>query len=104
MSDEGRKRVRPTFQIGLRTWLIVVTVVTGVVGWQSRRAVLTPKNVASLAEVATLDEDVWQVAWSPRRDRIALLGWNTSAVVRDAMSLKPIETIGAGKKLIHFAF
>ncbi|MDB5352002.1 MAG: translocation protein TolB [Planctomycetota bacterium] len=93
---------RPMFQFSLRTWLVLVTVVAGVVGWQSRRAVLTPKNIASLTEVATLDEDVWQIAWSPERDRLALLGWEKSAEIRDVLSLRKIDSIG--KKLVYFAF
>jgi WD40 repeat protein len=107
MSDpepSGTRPGRPMFQISLRAWLVLMTIVAGVVGWQSRSAVLTPTNVASLGEVATLDEDVWEIAWSPERDRMALLGWEKPAEIRDALSLKTIETIGAGKKLIHFAF
>lgn len=95
---------RPRFRISLRAWLVLMTGVTVLVAWQSRRVPLTPKNVARMGEVATLDEDVWEIAWSPERDRMALLGWEKPAVIRDALSLKEIETIGAGQKLIHFAF
>jgi WD40 repeat protein len=35
---------------------------------------------------------------------MALVGWEKSAEIRDALSLRTIETIGAGQKLIHFAF
>ncbi len=65
MSVNDPARARPgrrMFQISLRAWLVLVTVVAAVVGWQSRRAVLTPGNVSSLGEVATLDEDVWEIA------------------------------------------
>jgi WD40 repeat protein len=95
---------RSMFQLSLRTWLVLVTIAASVVGWQSRHAVLTPKNVASLSEVATLNDDVWEIAWSPERDRMAVLGWEKPAEIRDALSLKKIETVGKGQKLIHFAF
>lgn len=99
---EPTRSRRPMFQVSMRTWFLLVTVVTVVVGWQSRRAVLTPGNLASMAEVATLDEDIWEIAWSPERDRMALLGWEQSAEIRDALSLRKLDTIG--DKLIHFAF
>ncbi len=35
---------------------------------------------------------------------MALLGWEKPAEIRDALSLRRTETIGAGEKLIHFAF
>ena len=90
------------FQLSLRAWLIVLPIIAGVVGWQSRHAVLTPRNVASLNEVATLDEDIWEIAWSPERDRMAVLGWEKPAEIRDALTLEKIDTLG--EKLIHFAF
>jgi WD40 repeat protein len=88
----------------LRTWLVVIAIVTCLVAWQSRRSRLTPTNVANLREVASLDEDIWEIAWSPQRDRMALLSWEKPAVVRDVLSLETIESIGEGQKLIHFAF
>ena len=95
---------RAMFRISLRTWLVVIAIVTCLVAWQSRRSSLTPANVSSLSVVASLDEDIREIAWSPERDRMALLGWEKPAVVRDVLSLKTIETIGEGQKLIHFAF
>ena len=95
---------RPTFRISLRMWLVAMAIVTCLVAWQSRRSVLTPTNVSNMSEVASLDEDIHEIAWSPERDRMALLGWEKPAVIRDVLSLKTIETIGEGQKLIHFAF
>ena len=95
---------RAMFRIRLRTWLVVIAIVTCLVAWQSRRSSLTPTNVSGLSVVASLDEDIWEIAWSPERDRMALLSWEKPAVVRDCLSLETIETIGEGQKLIHFAF
>lgn len=99
-----RKPRRSPLQLSMRTWLIVITVAAVIIGWQSRSKPLRPTNVAELTEVANLDKDVWEIAWSPERDRMALLSWETAAEIRDAMSFREIETIGEGKKLIHFAF
>jgi WD40 repeat protein len=105
MSDTNpppKKPARSPFRISLRTWLIAMTIASVLVGWHSRRAPLTPRNLASLSEVATLDRDVWEIAWSPDRDRMAVLGWEQPAEIRDALSLRKTEAIG--EKLIHFAF
>ena len=106
MSEPNRATglLRPAmFRIRLKTWLLVIAIITCLVAWQSRRSFLTPTNVSNLSVVASIDEDIWEIAWSPERDRMALLGWEKSAVVRDVLSLQRIETIGEGQKLIHFA-
>jgi WD40 repeat protein len=69
------------------------------------RAVITPHNVARLAPIATLaKDDIWRIAWSPARDRMGLVGWEAPVEVRGVVSLALHDTIGAGKKIIHFAF
>ena len=69
------------------------------------RAVITPHNVASLVPIARLDkDDIWRIAWSPARDRMGLVGWEAPVEVRGVVSLALHETIGEGKKIIHFAF
>ena len=102
--NSARVPRRPRFQISLRLWLAAMTIVSCLVAWQSRRSFLTPANVSHLREVASLDDDIWEIAWSPKRDRMALLAWEKPVVVRDVLSLESIETIGEGQKLIHFAF
>ena len=95
---------RPSFRISLRVWLVTMAIVTCLVAWQSRHSLLTPANVSHLSEVASIDEDIKEIAWSPERDRMALVAWGKPVVIRDALSLEVIETIGEGQKLIHFAF
>jgi WD40 repeat protein len=95
---------RSIFRISMRMWLMAIAIITCLIAWQSRHSVLSPTNVTCLTEVASLDQDIWEIAWSPERDRMALLSFEKPAVVRDALSLKTIETIGEGQKLIHFAF
>lgn len=106
MSETERAtRSRPlTVQIGLRAAIVLVGLAAIVLAWQSQRQVVTPGNVAKLSRVGTLHKDIYEVAWSPERDRVALLGWEEPVEIRDAISFRPLETIGAGRKLIHFAF
>ncbi len=103
-ADATREPRRPIFRMSLRSWLLVMTIVTCLVAWQCRRYTLSPANVSMLGEVASLDEDIHEIVWSPQRDRMALLGWGKPAVIRDVLSLETIEIIGEGQKLIHFAF
>lgn len=95
----------PTLRLSLRTWIIVVGVVGVVVGTQFRRATLSPTNVGNLRRVAVLiHRKLWKIAWSPERDRIAVIGWETPVEIRDSFSLAKIETLCPGKKVIGFAF
>jgi WD40 repeat protein len=105
MSDPSTDvRRRRRFRMSMRMSLVAIAIVTCLIAWLSRHSVLSPMNLSSLSEVASLDEDVWEIAWSPERDRMALVSWEKPAVVRDTLTLKTIETIGEGQKLIHFAF
>jgi WD40 repeat protein len=86
-------------------WILLVGVVGVLVGIQSRREFISTKNIASLAPVAHLAKnDIWRIAWSANRERMAVVGWEKPVEVRDSVSLKLLESIGDGKKIIHFAF
>jgi WD40 repeat protein len=103
----ARRRIaswlRPRFS--LRMLILLVAVAALVFASQYRRAKITPKNLAKLTPVATLDKsDIWRIAWSQKRDRMGVVGWEAPVEVRDAVSLNLLETIGEGKKLIEFAF
>ena len=92
-------------RLSLRTWMLVVGLVGIIVGTQYRRESITPSNVKDLAPVARLDkDDIWRIAWSRDRDRMGVVGWEKPVEVRDAISLKLLETIGEGKKIVQFAF
>jgi WD40 repeat protein len=92
-------------RLSLRMWMLVVGLVGVVIGTQYRREFISPSNVASLTTVAQLPKnDIWRIAWSRNRDRMGVVGWETPVEVRDAVSLKLLETIGDGQKIIHFAF
>ncbi len=93
------------FRLSFRMWMLVIGAVGVLVGTQYRRESISPRNVASLAAVAKLDKnDIYRIAWSRKRDRMGVIGWQTPVEVRDAVSLRLVETIGDQKKIIHFAF
>src|SRR5262245_39605644 len=92
-------------RLSLRMWMLVVGLVGVVVSTQFRREFISPRNVGSLVPVGKLTkDDVWRIAWSQNRDRMGVVGWEAPVEVRDAVSLALLETIGDGKKIIHFAF
>src|SRR5262245_39028335 len=92
-------------RLSLRMWMLVVGLVGVFVSTQFRREFISPRNVGSLVTVGKLTKNnIWRIAWSQNRDRMGVVGWETPVEVRDAVSLKLLETIGDGKKIIHFAF
>ena len=92
-------------RLSLRAWILVVGLVGIIVGTQYRRESITPANVKNLSTVARLDkDDIWRIAWSRDRDRMGVVGWEKPVEVRDALSLKLLQTIGDGKKIVQFAF
>jgi WD40 repeat protein len=85
--------------------MVLVALVGAIIAFTYRRVTITPGNVLSLAPVATMpSKDIWRIVWSPERNRMGVLGFGTPVEVRDAVSLALLETIGEGKKIIHFAF
>ncbi len=101
----GRRPTRFRLHISLRVLMVLVALVGAIFAVTYRRTAITPRNVVSLAPIARLDKnDIWQIAWSPERDRMGVVGWEAPVEVRDAVSLAPLKTIGDGEKIIHFAF
>jgi WD40 repeat protein len=91
--------------MSLRTFMVLVLILGVILAWQYRREVVTPLNVSRLAHVSRLEkDDVWRIAWSPARDRMAVVGFGKPVEVRDPVTLRLLETVGGGKQLIDFAF
>jgi WD40 repeat protein len=65
---------------------------------------ITAANAARLSERASLDRDVWRIVWRPDRKQVAFVGWEKPVEVRDPATFRRLHTIGAGRKIIHFAF
>lgn len=84
---------------------ILVAIVGAVIGLQFRRQPITPKTIAAVRPVSRLDQDdIWEIAWSADRRRLAVVGWEKPVEIRSPISLSLQETIGEGKKIVHFAF
>jgi WD40 repeat protein len=85
--------------------MVLVAVVGVGVGLLYRREAIRPSSAQKLTQVARMpDDDIYQIAWSRDRDRMAVIGWEKPVEVRDPVSLSLLETIGEGKKIIDFDF
>jgi dipeptidyl aminopeptidase/acylaminoacyl peptidase len=73
-------------------------------GAQYHHPRITGSNVDKLQVVSRIDTDIGEIEWSPDGRRVALLGWEQPAEIREAKTLFHYRTLAANKKPIHFAF
>ncbi len=65
---------------------------------------ITIANAAKLRELTFLNQDVWRIVWRPDRKQVAFVRWEKPVEVRDPATFRLLHTIGAGRKIVHFAF
>jgi WD40 repeat protein len=111
MSTENAERAKPKrrpfrpLQLSVRAWIALVALVSVVIGVFYTQSRLTPENIGELRKVASVRHDsAWEIEWSPKRDRMAVVDWEKPVSIWDPTTLEERETIGEGKKIIHFAF
>jgi WD40 repeat protein len=109
--SEASESPRPTrrrtlsLRLPLGAWIVLVALVGVGISLSYRRSPITIQNAATLRAVSSLVLDhIWEIVWSPERERMAVLGWEQPVEIYDTISLRHLETIGQGKKIIHFAF
>lgn len=66
--------------------------------------ILDPDNVRHIHKLRELDDDVKEIVWRPDGSQVAFVRWEQPVEIRDGRTLEPTRQIGAGKKIIHFAF
>jgi WD40 repeat protein len=65
---------------------------------------ISPANAARLRPLPGMDGDVWRVVWRPDGKQVAFVYWEKVVEVRESGSLRLLRKLGAGKKVISFAF
>ena len=96
--------LRRMFRLRIVTLLLLMT---GFAVWLAitfHRQPMTPENLHHAQVLTSIERDIWQVEWSPDRQRLALVGWEQPVEIREAITLFHIDTVGTDKKIIHFAF
>jgi WD40 repeat protein len=89
----------------LLTMFVAMSLIAGWLAWKFHREPITPTNVTKLRRLGEIpNDDIFKLVYSPDRTRVALVGWETPVDVREAVTLWPVRTIGADRKLIQFAF
>ncbi|HUY87162.1 MAG TPA: hypothetical protein VMV10_00355 [Pirellulales bacterium] len=94
---------RRLFQFSLRTFLIAVTVFAIWLGLQFNRPKITAENLDQLEVIATMPVDLHEIEWSRDGSRVAFLGWEKPAEIREAKTLFRFGSLGVGKAPIHVA-
>src|SRR5262249_1389230 len=60
-------------------------------------------NAADLKPLRELPGYVWELAWWPKRDELAVLSWESPIQVLNGTTGKPLRKLGEDKRLIHFS-
>ena len=96
-----RKRLT---QYRVSTIIVLTSLVAVWLAIEFYREPLTLDNLDDVETLTEIEKDVWEIEWSPDRTKLALVSWEKPVDIRESLTLFPIKTVGAGKKIIHFAF
>ena len=109
-SDSSRppsllRRVSRLFRFRLLTLLVAVTLISVWLAWKFHREPISPENVSQLQKLSEIPcPEAFRLVYSPDRSRVAFVSWEEPVQIREAVTLWHVQTIGADRKLIDFAF
>jgi WD40 repeat protein len=98
-------RVAPIFRFRLTTLFAAITVLSVWLAWRFHRE---PISLANVDRIERLNEipcpEIFKLVYSSDRHRVAFVNWEQPVDVREAITLWPLQTVGADRELIDFAF
>jgi len=98
-------RVARLFRFRLATLLVAITVIAAWLAWKFNREPISAANVSQLRKFSEIPcAEIYELIYSEDRSRVAFVAWEKPVEVREAITLWPVRTIGANRKLIDFAF
>ena len=65
---------------------------------------ITPKNVDSVREIASIPRDAVRFDFVPNTGELAVMPWEGDIEVFDPKTLRPVRKLAVGKKLVQFGF
>ena len=99
------RRLAHFFRFRLLTLFLAVTLIASWLAWTFHREPISQRNANQLRKLNEIPyDDIYKLVYSPNRTRVAFVGWKTPVDVREAITLWPVRTIGADRKLVEFAF
>jgi len=99
------RRVLRLFRFRLLTLLAAITLISIWLAWKFHREPISPDNVSQLRKLSEIPcPEIYRMTYSPDRSRAAFVAWEKPVAIREAITLWPVRTIGADRKLIDFAF
>jgi WD40 repeat protein len=89
----------------LATLLLAITGIAIFLAWKFHREPINAANVGQLSKLSEIPcPSIFKLVYSPDRRRVAFVGWERPVEIREAVTLWPVRTVGADRKLIDFAF
>jgi len=96
--------LRRLFRFRLLTLFAVLTIISAWLAYRFHREPISPVNLTKIQQLSEIPRDVFKIAYSPDRRRVAFIAWEAPVDVRESVTLWPVRTIGENKKIIQFAF
>jgi WD40 repeat protein len=99
------RRVTRLFRFRLLTLLVAITLISVWLAWRFHREPISPENAGQLQRLSEIPcPEAFRLVYSPDRSRVAFVSWEEPVQIREAITLWHVNTIGADRKLIDFAF
>jgi WD40 repeat protein len=99
------RRGKRLLRFRLATLLVAMTGIAIFLAWKFQREPINAANVGHLSKLSEIPcPSIYKLVYSPDRSRVAFVGWETPVEIREAVTLWPVRTIGADRKLIDLAF
>jgi WD40 repeat protein len=64
---------------------------------------ISPATLAGLKKLKELPRNVWEIVLGPKRGEVSFVTWERPVEVLDGETFRPLRTIGAKMRIIHFA-
>jgi hypothetical protein len=97
-------RIARLFRFRLLTLFVAMSLIAGWLAWKFHREPISPQNIGQVRKLSEIHcSEIYKLIYSPDRNRLALVAWERPVDIRESITLWPVRTIGADRKLIDRA-